>query len=323
MASFDYHLNPLYTIKECSSCGALYTTDYCCSKGGLVDKIVRDPNKTPDSSQRPPQNYARCGNPVDGPYCRGCALLRKKFKEDFFTYYVENGIFQDLQDTSESSNDNTNVVNAPQDPFVVKEDPGKNSSQSPPHIDHNCCYECGDSLDGIFCQRCTCKSCGKGAHHGYNCPPKVPIISNPRPYNNQTIDELPQTLPRFDPTCYSERENSLPYVSKPNFVDDSHNVFNPPSQPPTYSYAFCGNDAYYGYDCPPQIPVCYDDDNDEERSISLKDTIISGLPPCVAITPALSTEEPVDSLIMENEHLDTIPKTESDEFIKSSVENLV
>nr|GEX93453.1 hypothetical protein [Tanacetum cinerariifolium] len=30
-----------------------------------------------------------------------------------------------------------------------------------------------------------------------------------------------------------------------------------------------------------------------------------------------------DSLIIENEHLDTIPKTESDKFIKSSVENLV
>nr|GEY42383.1 hypothetical protein [Tanacetum cinerariifolium] len=30
-----------------------------------------------------------------------------------------------------------------------------------------------------------------------------------------------------------------------------------------------------------------------------------------------------DSLIMENEHLDTIPETKSDEFIKSSVENLV
>ncbi|GJY03707.1 hypothetical protein Tco_0369647 [Tanacetum coccineum] len=39
----------------------------------------------------------------------------------------------------------------------------------------------------------------------------------------------------------------------------------------------------------------------------------------IAITP----EEPVDSLIMEDEHLDTIPETESDEFIKSSVENLV
>nr|GEZ06937.1 hypothetical protein [Tanacetum cinerariifolium] len=40
----------------------------------------------------------------------------------------------------------------------------------------------------------------------------------------------------------------------------------------------------------------------------------------IAVTPDLSI---TDSLIMKNEHLDTIPKTESDEFIKSSVENLV
>ncbi|GJW37022.1 hypothetical protein Tco_0059942 [Tanacetum coccineum] len=44
---------------------------------------------------------------------------------------------------------------APQEPFVVNQDPGQNSSQSPPQINHNCCYECGDSLDDIFCQRCT------------------------------------------------------------------------------------------------------------------------------------------------------------------------
>ncbi|GJZ89747.1 hypothetical protein Tco_0661529 [Tanacetum coccineum] len=72
-----------------------------------------------------------------------------------------------------------------------------------------------------------------------------------------------------------------------------------------------------------KIPICYDDDDDEESSIPLKDIIISGLPPCVAITPVLSTEEPVDSLIMEDEHLDTIPATELDEVIKFSVENLV
>ncbi|GKA81756.1 hypothetical protein Tco_0788448 [Tanacetum coccineum] len=130
---------------ECSSCRALYNKSCGCSKGGLVDKFVRDPNKTPDSSQRPPQDYVKCGNPVKGPLSRMCSM----------------------------------------------------------------------------------------------------------------------------------------------------------------------------------IPICYDDDDDEESSIPLKDIIISGLPPCVAITPVLSTEEPVDSLIMEDEHLDTIPETESDEFIKSSVENLV
>ncbi|GJW21829.1 hypothetical protein Tco_0032451 [Tanacetum coccineum] len=57
-------------------------------------------------------------------------------------------------------------------------------------------------------------------------------------------------------------------------------------------------------------PLVYcDDDDDEDYTI--------------AITPVLSTEEPVNSLIMENEHLDTISATESDEFIKSSVEILV
>ncbi|GJS20413.1 hypothetical protein Tco_0449045 [Tanacetum coccineum] len=50
-----------------------------------------------------------------------------------------------------------------------------------------------------------------------------------------------------------------------------------------------------------KILICYDDDDDEESSIPLKDIIISGLPSCVAITPA----------------------TESNKVIKSSVENLV
>ncbi|GKE87827.1 hypothetical protein Tco_1565302 [Tanacetum coccineum] len=53
--------------------------------------------------------------------------------------------------------------------------------------------------------------------------------------------------------------------------------------------------------------IYYDDDEDDT----------------IAVTPVLSTEEPVDSLIMEDEHLDTIPATKSDKVIKSSVENLV
>ncbi|GJZ72027.1 hypothetical protein Tco_0635878 [Tanacetum coccineum] len=54
-------------------------------------------------------------------------------------------------------------------------------------------------------------------------------------------------------------------------------------------------------------PTIYcDDDDDEDYTI--------------AITPDLPI---TDSLIMEDEHLDTIPATESDELIKSSVENLV
>nr|GEY57672.1 hypothetical protein [Tanacetum cinerariifolium] len=72
-----------------------------------------------------------------------------------------------------------------------------------------------------------------------------------------------------------------------------------------------------------KIPICYDDDDDEESSIPLRDIIISELPSCIAITPVLSTQETKDSLIIGDEHLDTITEKESDEFIKSSVENLV
>nr|GEY15200.1 hypothetical protein [Tanacetum cinerariifolium] len=328
MASFDYRLNPPYPIKECSSCGALYTTDYCCSEGSLRDKIIYDLNKTPDLSQRPPQNCPKCGNSVDGQYCQRCALLRKKLKEDMLTYCIENGIFQDFQDAFEPSNDNTNVVNALQEPFIVKQDPDENSSQSPPHINHHCCYGCSDLLEDIFCHQCTYEFCGKGANYGYNCPPKVSVVSNPEPCHNQNVDELPQTLPIFDPTYYSEDGNSFTYDSRSNLVDDSPNVCNPPLQPPTYSYEFCGNDAYYGHDCPLQVPVtydpellyintlswdrptiCYNDDDDEDYTI--------------AITPILSTEEPDNSLSMGYEHLDTIPATKSNEFIKYSVENLV
>nr|GEY76156.1 hypothetical protein [Tanacetum cinerariifolium] len=54
------------------------------------------------------------------------------------------------------------------------------------------------------------------------------------------------------------------------------------------------------------LAYCDDDDDDDS-----------------AITPILSTKEPVDSLSMGDEYLDTISATESDKVIKSSVENLV
>nr|GEW63431.1 hypothetical protein [Tanacetum cinerariifolium] len=68
-----------------------------------------------------------------------------------------------------------------------------------------------------------------------------------------------------------------------------------------------------------KLPVCYDDDDDEESSNPLEDNIISELPPYSAIIPS----DPVDSLNMGDEHLNIIPAMESDEFIKSCVENLV
>nr|GEV82591.1 hypothetical protein [Tanacetum cinerariifolium] len=67
-------------------------------------------------------------------------------------------------------------------------------------------------------------------------------------------NEPPQTLPSFDPTCYSDKENSVPCVSKLNFVDESSNIFNPPPQPPIYSCEFYGSNAHYGHYFTPQVP---------------------------------------------------------------------
>ncbi|GKE61779.1 hypothetical protein Tco_1512146 [Tanacetum coccineum] len=66
----------------------------------------------------------------------------------------------------------------------------------------------------------------------------------------------------------------------------------------------------------------YDDDDYEESTIPLNE-IVSQIPPSIAIKTVLPTMEPKDSLSMGDEHLSTIPKKESDEVIKSSVEDLV
>ncbi|GJV94286.1 hypothetical protein Tco_1545863 [Tanacetum coccineum] len=66
-------------------------------------------------------------------------------------------------------------------------------------------------------------------------------------------------------------------------------------------------------------PIYYDDDDDdEESSIPLKD-IIFELPLSIAITRDFLI---TDSLIMEDENLDTIPETKSDKENESSVEDL-
>nr|GFD25681.1 hypothetical protein [Tanacetum cinerariifolium] len=109
MTSFGYRFNPRYAIKECSSCGTLYTRNCVCSIVTVEDKIL---------VPKPPNNCAwctRCGYLVDGPHYQGCALLLQKLEENLATYSP------DFQNTSESSNASTNIVNAPREPYVVKQ----------------------------------------------------------------------------------------------------------------------------------------------------------------------------------------------------------
>ncbi|GJS57447.1 hypothetical protein Tco_0652231 [Tanacetum coccineum] len=176
----------LFSIKECSSCGALYTADFCCSKGGLEDKIL---------VPKPLQNCATCGNPVDGLNCRSCAF-----------------------------------------------------------------------------------SCGKGAYYGYNCPPQILIISNPEPCYNQNLNEILQNLQslqqqsflgtcqqcgcnEYDGVCFHCTVGNRTQINFSTLYssNDSPNFANQPPQPQyvPYSCELCGNDAHFGYDCPPQVPFIY------------------------------------------------------------------
>nr|GEU78165.1 hypothetical protein [Tanacetum cinerariifolium] len=115
-----------------------------------------------------PQGLSLCGYWVDGPHCQGCALLRRELEEILVTYSP------DFQNTSEPSNASTNVVNAPREPYVVKQDNGSfvdeiifdlNRAPDSPNQFH--CFHCKDVLrDGEAYKRCTCAKYGSGLSKG-------------------------------------------------------------------------------------------------------------------------------------------------------------
>nr|GEX62274.1 hypothetical protein [Tanacetum cinerariifolium] len=226
-----------------------------------------------------------------------------------------------------------------------------------PLIDHHCCYECGNSLNDFFCYQCTCEFCGNGANVGYNCPAQVPSFQTlPRfPQQYPCCEDCGVTHEPYQ--CQLKNHD---YYHEQNSCYDSNSYGFDHGQPPRYTVnhpifivhndiitsqtmimeqmtqltsmckMFCQfvqkkreekriEEEQMAKVQNWKLPVCYDDDDDVERSNSLQYNIISGLPSCSLITP----NEPVESLSMGDEHINTILATESDEFIKSCVENLV
>ncbi|GJW92998.1 hypothetical protein Tco_0172670 [Tanacetum coccineum] len=169
MASLDHRLNPLFSIKECMSCGALYTRNCGCSKGGLEDKIL---------VPKPPQNCATCGNPVDGLYCRSCAFMRRCLNEGWYTIHDENEILN----TSKSSKNNTNVNNAYQYIGEAPQEFSQCSSDMHLCIDENSKPNSSNDFPSVLThppqlqfETYLCELCGNNAHYGYDCPPQFPL----------------------------------------------------------------------------------------------------------------------------------------------------
>nr|GEZ91512.1 hypothetical protein [Tanacetum cinerariifolium] len=132
------------------------------------------------------------------------------------------------------------------------------------------------------------------------------------------------------PLCHLS--NSCAYDHNSNSFDYPPDPYHPPHPTyETYSGDTCRNDSHFGYDCPPQFLLNYEPEPGYIQNYNSYPHDSPSFPqhyPCcedcgvthdLTITPT----EPIDSLSMGDEHLDTIPETESDEFIKSSVENLV
>nr|GEU81670.1 hypothetical protein [Tanacetum cinerariifolium] len=178
MTSFGYRLNPRYAIKECSSCGTLYTRDCSCSKGNVEDKIL---------VPKPPNNNARCA---------------RKFN-----------------------------------------------------------------------------------HYSFFETPKVLLLA---------WDRVFKIKDAFRNEQYKQEDVQELFHKLLNDVQNIHEEL-----------------AEYINTSGWNLPAFHNNGDDDDVDYT------------IAITPVLSTEEPDNSLSMGDEHLDTIPATESDEVIKSSVEDLV
>nr|GFC19094.1 hypothetical protein [Tanacetum cinerariifolium] len=129
-----------------------------------------------------------------------------------------------------------------------------------------------------------CEFCGNDAYFCHYCTPQAPFIY-PEPFYNQDFN-FPQNFQNVlqqYPCCEDCGKQEEKRIEEEQAVK-------------AQSWKFL---------------VCYDDDDDEEGYNYLNDNSISELPSYSAVTPT----EPIDSLSMGDEHLDTIPATESDEFI--------
>ncbi|GJQ93379.1 hypothetical protein Tco_0004518 [Tanacetum coccineum] len=219
-----------------------------------------------------------------------------------------------------------------------------------------------------------CSWCGGPFNGGnYRCCTNVSFgdefVCNPDPILNEETPDFsyppsqPQTSSLDQLSCFHCGDpledgvrdgNSSIDALNSNSFNDPPNVFTHPPQPQyeSYSCELYGNDAHYGYDCPPRYPIDHQEDLNQQRisdvhvrwdkikesqnellnmmqsfcemasTIPLNDNT-SQIPPSIAITLVLPIKDSKDSLSMGDEHLSTIPEKESDEFIKFSVEDLV
>nr|GEX76409.1 hypothetical protein [Tanacetum cinerariifolium] len=140
-------------------------------------------------------------------------------------------------------------------------------------------------------QTYSCELCGNDSHYDYDCPPWR--MNDVKSHNDmiESRNELFKTMQSLVEMLRQQEQAA----------NLSTHTFEP--------------SRCFNY-------ICYDDDDEEESTIPLNEIFFLNFS-SIATTLVLPTMEPDDSLIMRDENLSTIPKKESDEVIKSSVEDFV
>nr|GFA71062.1 hypothetical protein [Tanacetum cinerariifolium] len=198
---------------------------------------------------------------------------------------------------------------------------------------NSCCARCGGPHETCQCDQLIfdepyCKHC-RGPHMNYQCQPMNQDSYNfnslgfdqPQPPQSPVIHQPPQELsiPEME-DLEQQYLDKLQHLSNLEYRDEIKiselkENFNGMSieirkkekllQEEQWAYLSTHPSKCLTY-------FCFDDDDDEDYTSAITPD-----------KPILSTKEPDNSQSMGDEYLDTIPATESDEFIKSGVENLI
>ncbi|GKC92045.1 hypothetical protein Tco_1157487, partial [Tanacetum coccineum] len=200
-------------------------------------------------------------------------------------------------------------------PFVYNQDPCFNQNldnfpQTSPSFPQQylCCDDCGGPHATFECQ-----PMNHSTSSGFDQfqPPQYPIIHRPRQEMSTEMFLAKEKLTKAIRTCLKNNnqppeEKSIAVLLVEKNLQTLGNTSNQLKQ-----------EEQAAKICTPYWK-CYifDNDDDKEYTIQVREYYKNSP---VAITPDFPIK---NSLIMEDEHLDTIPKTESDKENESSVEDL-
>ncbi|GJT97488.1 hypothetical protein Tco_1093006 [Tanacetum coccineum] len=339
-----------YNQRECVGCGQPCDGFYCylctCQQCGVnlingicLNCIYRDGK---------PATCCGCKGPLNSGFCSFCASRAG----NSFAYDPNPNSFNDSQNLSDyppqpqyqtyscelCGNDAHYGYDClPQVPFVYNQNPcfdqnfDNNFPQTSPSLPQQylCCENCGGPHESFQCQPMN-QNLYNSNSSGFDQlqPPQYPVIHNPPQETSveilQAKEDLMKSiqtfLKKFNRISFGETPKVLLLAWEKFFeiqhaqLEDIHELLNKLLE----DLQIISEELSEYINFPSWNRPTFNDDDD--YTIQYKEYLENS---SKAITHDLPIEEPDNSLSLGDKHLSTIPKTESDEVTKSSVEDLV